>query len=110
VGDYADETRATRASAPKADPQRKPSPKGSDGTKPTARRRGDKPKPKRSGALIEAHQAARGLATGRIDHPAPVAVAATTPIDRVRYETGIAAVDSAGPGQCEATRGGEHRC
>jgi Abnormal spindle-like microcephaly-assoc'd, ASPM-SPD-2-Hydin len=58
MGEYADDKRtATTKTSTTSDAvtqRRKPLPKGSDGSKPTARRPGEKPKPKRTGAIFDA--------------------------------------------------------
>jgi hypothetical protein len=57
MGDYGDANRTatTSTSSDTVAPQRKPLPKGSDGSKPIARQPGEKPKPKKSGVMFEAH-------------------------------------------------------
>jgi hypothetical protein len=70
MGYYADEARTTNATAASdsVSPQRKPLPKGSDGSKPRARQPGEKPRPKKSGAVVDT---ARDQPTGseRTDTP-----------------------------------------
>jgi hypothetical protein len=57
MGDYADAKRTTKKTATDdVSPHHKPLPKGSDGSKPAARP-GQKPKPKKSVAMIQAHHA-----------------------------------------------------
>ena len=57
MGDYADAKRAANTTATPEDisPQRKPLPKGSDGSKPRARQAGEKSRPKKSGVMFDAH-------------------------------------------------------
>jgi hypothetical protein len=62
-GDSTDMTRvpgeqetATKKSDTAAIQHRKPLPKGSDGSKPRARQHGEKPRPKKSGAMFDAHR------------------------------------------------------
>jgi hypothetical protein len=96
MGDYAEQKEIkTRATQDVATPHRKPLPKGSDGSKPVAHAQGQKPKPKRSGAMYEAHQgrrAAQDLLQGELvldsDHP-----------------TGNWGIDSSGMGVC--AKGGQ---
>jgi hypothetical protein len=58
MGDYEHAKRTTKTHvAHEASQHHKPLPKGSDGSKPVARAPGQRPKPKRSGVMFQAHQA-----------------------------------------------------
>ena len=76
MGEYADDKRTatTKTSSDAVVTQhRKPLPKGSDGSKPTARRPGEKPKPKRTGAMFDAVMRDRASRASDVDpllHPA----------------------------------------
>jgi hypothetical protein len=87
MGDYeeAKQPAANTSTTDPVTPQRKPSPKGSDGSKPSARRLGERPRPKKPGALSEAQHGAVGT-TFEHDHP-----------------TGIDGVDLGGLGHCATT-------
>ena len=96
MGDYEEARRpaAKAATTERLMPQRRPLPKGSDGTKPSPRRPGDRPRPKRSGAMIEAHNAMKNtqLDTTVVGHQHP---------------TGIEGVDAGGVGSCTTMKGAE---
>ncbi len=81
MGDYADAKRTDPSVTDALARQRKPRPKGSDGSKPRARQLGEKARPKQSGVMFDAHHQASTPSDDALDVPVALPASLQTSLE-----------------------------